>query len=184
MAIHGVAGGIKVKAHSGDPTGLIGARTLRLAGKPAGSGPEGRGRSCASMRTRHAADHGSEFRVKAARRSGGCAVFLLEGMDSAFAAEESVGSRVFMLRDELPPLEEGEFFVAELVGCAVEALDAERIGTVADVLEGPAHDWLAIRRGGKGGEVLLPLVSQFVREVDARGRRIVVTPPDGWPDED
>ncbi len=166
VAAHGVAGGIKVKAFSGDPSGLLGARMLRFIGKPAGCGPEGR-----------------EYRVISARRAGGCAVFLLKGVDSAEAAGELVGARVLVPRGELPPLEEGEFFVADLVGCSVEVTGKGRIGAVADVVPGPAHDWLAIRRDGKAGEVLLPLVSEFVREVDSRGGRIVVAPPEGWPDE-
>jgi 16S rRNA processing protein RimM len=134
------------------------------------------------MRTRHAAVHGSEYPVQAARRSGGCAVFALKGIDTADAAKELIGARVFVPRADLPPPEEGEFFVGDLIGCAVEGIDGARIGTVGDVIDGPAHDWLDIRRDGKGGEALLPLVSQFVREVDTGARRIVVTPPEGWID--
>lgn len=166
VAVHGLAGGIKVKALSGDPSGLLPARTLRLAGKLQGGGPEGR-----------------LYQVIAARRSGGCAVFSLEGVGSEEAAKELIGARVLVPRGDLPPLEEGEYFVAELVGCVVETAGAGRIGAVAEVIPGPAHDWLAIRRDGDGVEVLLPLVSEFVREVDTPGRRIVVTPPEGWPDE-
>jgi 16S rRNA processing protein RimM len=166
VAVHGLAGGIKVKALSGDPSGLLPARTLRLAGKPQGSGPEGR-----------------RYQVMTARRSGGCAVFSLEGVDSAEAAKELVGARVFVPPGDLPPLEEGEYFVSDLIGCAIEAVGTGRVGAVVEVIQGPAHDWLAIRRDGEGGEVLLPLVSEFVREVDTQGRRIVVTPPEGWPDE-
>ena len=167
MATHGVAGGMKVKALSGDPTGLLGARTLRLVLRSSGErGPERR-----------------EHQVISARRAGGCAVFLLKGVDSAEAAGEWIGARVFVHRSDLPPLEEGEFFVSELVGCAVEETGAGRIGTVTDVVGGPAHDWLAIRLDGRTGEFLLPLVSEFVREVDPRGGRIVVAPPEGWTDE-
>jgi len=155
-----------VKALSGDPSGLLPACTLQLAGKPEGSGPEGR-----------------RYHVIAARRSGGCAVFSLEGVDSAEAAKELVGARVFVPPGDLPPLEEGEYFVSDLIGCVVETAGAGRVGAVAEVIQGPAHDWLAIRRDGEGGEVLLPLVSEFVREVDTPGRRIVVTPPEGWLDE-
>lgn len=165
-AVHGIAGGIKVKAHSGNPAGLLRARTLRFVGKPAGSGPEER-----------------EYPVKTAQRSGGCAVFALEGVDNEEAACELVGARVFVPRADLPPLEAGEHFVADLVGCEVVASGTGFVGTVAEVIAGPAHDWLAIRRRGKDGDALLPLVSEFVREVDAVGRHIVVTPPEGWLDE-
>ena len=54
----------------------------------------------------------------------------------------------------------------------------DRIGEIAGLEEGAAHDWLAIRR--EGGESLLPMVSEFIREIDIRSRRIVVAPPEGW----
>lgn len=165
-AAHGITGGIKVKALSWNPAGLLRASTLRLVGKPAGSGPEGR-----------------KYPVIAAQRSGGCAVFALEGVDTGEAARELVGARVFVPRADLPPLEAGEHYVADLVGCEVVASGTGIVGTVAEVIAGPAHDWLAICRDGRKEEALLPLVSEFVREVDAVGRRIVVTPPEGWLDE-
>jgi 16S rRNA processing protein RimM len=166
VATHGVAGGIKVKALSGDPSGLLKARRVRLVMKPAGAGPGGR-----------------EHHVQAARRSGGCAVLSLKGIDSLEAAQELIGAGVLVSRCDLPPPEEDEFFVADLVGCSVESADGSGIGAVAGVIGGPAHDWLAIRRKGKREEALLPLVSRFVREVDTCARRIVVTPPEGWTDE-
>lgn len=165
-AVHGFAGEIKVKALSGNPDGLLRARTLRLDRSLAGSGPEG-----------------SNYLVNAARLSGGCAVFALQGVDTGEAARELVGARVFVPRADLPPLEPGEHFVADLVGCEVVASGTGLVGIVAEVIAGPVHDWLAIRRDGRKEEALLPLISEFVREVDAVGRRIVATPPEGWLDE-
>jgi 16S rRNA processing protein RimM len=166
VSVHGVAGRIKVKAISGDPSGLLGARSLRLRGKPGGAVREDR-----------------EFEVNAAQRSGGCAVFSLKGIDTEEEATELVGARVFVRREELPPPGEDEYYVADLVGCEVQDADGVPIGRVADVVNGPAHDWLEIRLAG-GGESLLPAVSAFIREVDMAGRRIVVTPPEGWLDAD
>lgn len=134
--------------------------------KPGGIGPEGR-----------------EYTVITARRSGGCAVFALKGVDTEEGARLLAGARVFVDRGDLLPLEEGEYLVADLVGCEVADSGGCMIGTVSEVIEGQAHDWLAIRRAAKVGEALLPLVSEFVREVNTPGRRIVVTPPDGWLDE-
>jgi len=163
-AVHGVAGRIRVKAASGDPSGLLGAHMLRMRGKPDRGGQADR-----------------DFEVDAAQRSGGCAVFALKGIDTVEAASGLVGSRVFVRRGELPRPEEGEYFVADLVGCAVVASDGRLIGHVAGVVNGAAHDWLEIRCSG-GGEALLPVVSEFVREVDVAGRRIVASPPEGWLD--
>ena len=124
---------------------------------------------------------GRNFEVTAAQRSAGCAVFALKGIDTPEAAKELVGASVYVRRKELPPPGEDEYFIADLVGCAVAAVDGALIGHVESVVNGPAHDWLSIRRAG-GGESLLPLVSEFVRDVDVANRRIVATPPEGWLD--
>jgi 16S rRNA processing protein RimM len=166
VAVHGVAGRFRVKAISGDPEGLLRAGSLRLCGKPGGSSGDGR-----------------DFEVTAAQRSAGCAVFALKGIDTVDAARDLVGASVYLRRGELPPPGEDEYFVADLVGCAVVSADGALIGHVESVVSGPAHDWLSIRRVA-GEESLLPMVSEFVRDVDVAARRIVAVPPEGWADAD
>ena len=164
-AVHGVAGRVRVKAVSGDPAGLLGVKSLRLSGKLGGENREER-----------------DFEVMTAQRSGACAVFALKGVDTPDAARELVGARVYVRREELAPPGDDEYFVADLVGSAVSILNGALIGHVESVVSGPAHDWLSIRRAG-GQESLLPLVGEFIRKVDVAGRRIAVTPPEGWLDE-
>ena len=151
---------IKVKSLSGDPSGLLSASLLRLSGK---GFPEAR-----------------EFTVRTARRSGGCAVFALDGVDSEESARCLVAARVFVPRKDLPPPAEDEYYYADLVGCSVVSPSGDPLGEVTNVVPGPAHDWIEVR-GAWRGEALLPFVSEFVRKVDTAGRRIVVTPPEGWP---
>ena len=158
---HGVAGKIRVKTHSGDPSGLLGVTTLRLSAE----GPGGEKRT-------------GDFEVKAAEPLGGFAVFSLEGIDSLEEAKDWSGASVSVSRAELPPPAEGEYYWVDLIGCEVRDESGGRIGEIAGLEEGVAHDWLAIRR--EGGESLLPMVSQFIREIDIRNRRIVVAPPEGW----
>ena len=158
---HGRAGKIRVKAYSGDPSGLLNARTLRLTSEnPAKTG---------RMR---------DFEVRTAQPQGGFAVLSLGGIDSREAAAEWSGASVSVSRAELPPPEEDEYYWVDLVGC--EAVDAVggRVGKIVAVQGGRAHDWLVIRRDD--GEFLLPVVSSFLREVDIPGRRVVVAPPEGW----
>lgn len=137
---------------------------MRVCGKPGPGNREGR-----------------DFEVRAAQRSGGCAVFALRGIDTLDAAKALVGARVSVRREDLPPPGEDEYFVVDLVGCSVFGKDGGTIGRVESVVSGPAHDWLSIRRPD-GQEALLPVVSDFVGEVDVADRRIVVTPPEGWLD--
>ena len=72
-------------------------------------------------------------------------------------------------RDELPPPEEGSYYVVDLVGIEVVETEGEWLGVVTDVLPGVANDVLELDTG-----LLLPLVEDCVRDVDLVQRRIVV----------
>ena len=161
VGLHGVLGKVKVAAFSGDPRGMLAARSIRLTGSV------------------DAEPGAREFEVVAAHRSGGCAVFSLKGIGSAEAAGGLVGSVVSVPREDLPPLPEDEFYWVDLVGCAVSDEGGKPLGEVIAVEPGPAHDWLVVRRDG-GGEGYLPMVAPIVRSVDADGRRVVARPPEGW----
>ncbi|MBM2824267.1 MAG: rimM [Thermoleophilia bacterium] len=71
------------------------------------------------------------------------------------------GAELTVLREALPPLENGSFYVADVVGMEVVDEHGAHIGVVRDVVPGPANDALELERG-----VLLPLVEDCVREVD------------------
>jgi 16S rRNA processing protein RimM len=165
VGLHGVAGKLKVNVFSGDPSGMQHVSSVRLSRPASESG--------AALQ--------QAFRVISAQRVRGCAVFHLEGIDSVESAQRWMGAEASVSRAELPEPEPGEYYVNDLVGCELAGEDGVVIGRVTDVMPGPAHDWLTIRRTG-GGEAFLPLVEAFVREVDVKGRRIRVAPPEGWGD--
>lgn len=161
VGLHGVRGKVKVAALSGDPTGVLAARTLRLSGGRANPGIA------------------EVYEVLTAQRAGGCAVFALKGIDTLEAAERLVKSTVSVRREELPPLPEGEFYWVDAVGCLVLDDTGALLGEVGGVEPGAAHDWLVIRRPG-AEDGYLPLVAAFVRKVDTAARRVIATPPEGW----
>jgi 16S rRNA processing protein RimM len=87
--------------------------------------------------------------------------------------------RLVIDSDDLPPSDDpDEFHDHELVGLAAELGDGTRLGTVTEVVHGPAGDLLAIEREG-GGEALVPFIREFVPEVHLGAGRVVVTPPEG-----
>jgi 16S rRNA processing protein RimM len=81
------------------------------------------------------------------------------------------GAELAIRRAELPPPDEGSYYVADLVGLEVVDDDKGSVGLVRDVLPGPANDVLELDTG-----LLLPLVEDCVREVDLAGRRILLNP--------
>jgi 16S rRNA processing protein RimM len=81
------------------------------------------------------------------------------------------GAELTVPRDSLPELPVDSYYVVELVGLEVIDGHGARVGSVRDVLPGPANDVLELDNG-----VLLPLVEDCVREVNLAGRRILLNP--------
>jgi 16S rRNA processing protein RimM len=103
----------------------------------------------------------------------------LAGVDDRDAAAALTLGEVRVARAQLPPLEPGEFFVEDVVGCAVEGEDGQPLGVVRGTMWNGAHD-VATVDGPDGRERLIPLVPDFVLNVDAPARRMRVR----WDEDD
>ena len=91
-------------------------------------------------------------------------ILRLSEHDDRAAAEALRGKDMLVARSEAPELGPEEWWAEELVGLAVH--DGEReVGTVRRLVELPSCEMLEVERAG-GGELLVPLVSDAVREVD------------------
>jgi 16S rRNA processing protein RimM len=96
----------------------------------------------------------------------------LGGCDDRNAAEALRGMLVQIPVEEAAPLEEGEYYLYQLVGVQVETEDGEQLGQVTEVLETGANDVYVVQ--GPRGEVLLPAIEDAVLELDLESRRLVV----------
>jgi 16S rRNA processing protein RimM len=102
-----------------------------------------------------------------------------QGLGDRDAAAALTRATLSVPRAVLPPLGEGEFYVADLVGLAVEDGQGAPLGTVAGAYWNGTQDVLRIE-DPRGGERLIPVVPAFVRTVDTAGGRLVVdAPPEG-----
>jgi 16S rRNA processing protein RimM len=114
--------------------------------------------------------------VGAGRR--GEARLALEGVDGREAAEALRGRLVQAGVDQLGPLEAGEYYQYELVGCRVEDGAGRVLGVVQGIWETGAPDVLVVVDAGQR-ELLIPAVREILREVDVAGRRITIEAPPG-----
>jgi 16S rRNA processing protein RimM len=87
---------------------------------------------------------GVERRLVSIRESGKTAVARFEGVGDRSAAEALRGSLVEVDRSALPPLEEGEYYHADLIGLPAVDQQGEPVGTVSAVENYGAGDLLEI----------------------------------------
>ena len=100
-------------------------------------------------------------------------IIRLEGFEDRAAAEGLNREPLMVRRSQAPELEADEWWVEDLVGCDIRDADRE-VGTVVRVLAMPSCDVLEVARPDGADELLVPLVSDAVRDVDVQRKRIDV----------
>lgn len=115
---------------------------------------------------------GAERRLLAVRDQGKAAVARFDGIADRSAAEALRGSLVEVDRSALPPLEEGEYYHADLIGLPAVDRDGNPVGTVAAVENYGAGDLLEIELAG-GRRSLIPFRTGIA---DLEDGRIVLDP--------
>ena len=88
----------------------------------------------------------------------------LEGIDDEDTANRQRGKVVYAAREDLP-LEEGDYFIADLIGLPVKHADTgELLGTLVQVDSRAHGDLYTVKT--PNGEALLPAVPEFVIRLD------------------
>ena len=98
---------------------------------------------------------------------------LFRGFESRAAAESIVGELIEIPESDLPELPDGEYYVHDLVGMAVESSEGEHLGTLVEVLRTGSNDVYLVRREG-ARDLLLPAIPDAIVSVDVPARRMVV----------
>ncbi len=100
----------------------------------------------------------------------------LEGVNDIDAASALREKVVFAAREDLP-LEEGDNFIADLIGLPVIDAESGRVyGTLSGVINNGATDIYEIET--PSGQRLMPAVDEFVRSIDDE-KGIFITPIEG-----
>lgn len=99
------------------------------------------------------------------------------GYSDRTTAERLTGLFLAVPAESLDPPEEGEVYLHELVGFAVQDRDGNALGLVTTCLDLPGGVTLEVQ--GPKREFLLPFKREFVVELDRQGRRVLVDLPDG-----
>ena len=102
-------------------------------------------------------------------------IFKFRGVDCISDAELLSGCEVRVPLAERAPLEAGEFFQSDLIGCEViEDATGERIGAVVDWDDSGGSGLLVVE-----SDVLIPFARSICVEIDPVAKRITVKLPPG-----
>jgi 16S rRNA processing protein RimM len=102
----------------------------------------------------------------------------LRGINARLKADRLRGLFVMVDIEHAVPLEEGEFYLYELLGLEVRTVEGETLGTIREVIETGANDVYVVK-GSRYGEVLIPATEETIVQSDIPGGMITVRLPDG-----
>jgi 16S rRNA processing protein RimM len=148
-ASHGIRGEVKVQSISGEDSHI---RKLKKIWLRLSNGLE------------------KELTVRDVRGVLPNLIMAFEEITSPEQARSYRGAELLAPREQAAPLKEGEYYIADLVGCEV-VFESTVLGTVTSVWENSNCDMLEVSMTS-GETAQLPLQDEFVLSVDIDARRI------------
>ena len=109
-------------------------------------------------------------------------ILKFRGIDNISDAEPLSGADVQVSPDQRIATEADEYFLSDLVGCAVITAAGDAIGTVEGWDETGGPVLLRVQPGDGRQELLVPFARAICTDVDIAGKRIVVNLPEGLAD--
>ena len=92
------------------------------------------------------------------------------------AAQRLTGQLLTVTRAEAAPLDEGEYYVFDIMGLTVYDEEGHELGTVENVLKTGSNDVYVVR-AEDGREILIPALRAVVLAIDVPGGRMTVRLP-------
>ncbi len=123
----------------------------------------------------HRRFNGGALTLKSVRPGNNGAIARFAEVADRNAAEALRGTELAVARDELPPLGEGEYYHADLLGLSAVSESGDPIGTIVTVENFGAGDVLEIEKPD-GKRFMVPMRAEAVPAWDATSLTIA----DGW----
>ena len=103
--------------------------------------------------------------------SDGSAFVGLRGIPDRNTAELFRGKLLEGERDDAPELDEGQYYIVDILGLSCETQEGEVLGTVVDI-SNLSSDIYTIEKAGK--KILFPAVKDVIKKYDIANGKIVV----------
>ena len=125
-----------------------------------------------------------EYGIEGVRYQKEMVILKLKGVNDRNAAEALKERDIYITEADLRELPEDTFYIRDLIGCKVlNGENDSEIGEITDVLQNSAQDIYQIRLAN-GKEALIPVVAEFVKEVDIEQKTVKIRLIPGFIDED
>ena len=118
-----------------------------------------------------------EYNIQNVRYQNKVVILKLEGINDRNQAEAQRNKKVYILEEDLQELPEDTYYVRDLIGMEVMT-ETEKLGDITDVIQNSAQDLYEVKTS-EGKKIYIPVVKEFVLNVDMEARTVKVKLPEG-----
>jgi 16S rRNA processing protein RimM len=100
-----------------------------------------------------------------------------EDVDSEEEADQLLGCAVYLPLSMLPKLEGNQFYFHEVIGFEIEDKHLGVFGIIQSINDTTAQPLFEVLNGEV--EILVPMIDQFLVEIDRKNKKVVMNLPEG-----
>lgn len=114
-----------------------------------------------------------EYKIQEVKYHKNMVLMKLEGIDTVEEADKLRQSYLLVDRKKEEPLEEGVYYIVDLLGLAVYTEEGQCLGKVDDIFNTGSND-IYVVKDELGKQVLLPGIPEVLKQVDLEEGKIIV----------
>lgn len=114
-----------------------------------------------------------EYKVEEVKYQKNMVLLKLKGIDKVEEAEKLRNAFLEVDRENAIELEEGEYFIADLIGMQVITDEGQELGTLEDIYNRGSSD-IYVVKDELGKQILLPAIEDVIKEINLEENKITV----------
>ena len=114
-----------------------------------------------------------EYEIEEVKYHKNMVLLKLKGIDKIEEAENLRNAYLEIARGDEPSLEEGTYYIVDLIGLEVYTEDDKLLGKVDDIFNTGSND-IYVVKDELGKQILLPGIGEVIKKIDLENQKIIV----------
>lgn len=115
----------------------------------------------------------TEYEIEEVKYHKDMVLIKFKGIDKVEQAEMLRNSYLTVSRDSVEKLEEGRYYIVDLLGLEVYTDEQILLGTLEDIFNTGSND-IYVVKDKKGKQILLPAIQDVIKQIDIENKKIIV----------
>ncbi len=115
----------------------------------------------------------TEYEIEEVKYHKDMVLIKFKGIDKVEQAEMLRNSYLTVSRDSVEKLEEGRYYIVDLLGLEVYTDEQTLLGTLEDIFNTGSND-IYVVKDKQGKQILLPAIQDVIKQIDIENKKIIV----------